>query len=248
MNQKTIPDNQDESFSMKHNVTLNKKNTKDMVPYFNLGEYYKERLINKIDLNSLSSKEKIRWDNYYTNDLIKNNGENKYHIRNSITKTSNSNRYKLIDSSLFNDLIYGLYTDENHIKYLEEVSGLKIKTNKEERNEYSVNYYGPGQYIPVHVDTHDLVVLITLKKDSEGNSTYYIDETHEDISDLLPRSIEINKSILVLSRFLTFASTFAKLYPSDEYNCFIISISLVKKDSTKDCFSFNLMSFFISFS
>lgn len=184
MNQKTIPDNQDKSFSMKHNVTLDKKNTKDIVPYFNLGEYYKERLINKIDLNSLSSKERIRWDNYYTNDLIKNNGENKYHIRNSITKTSNSNKYKLIDSSLFNDLIYGLYTDENHIKYLEEVSGLKIKTNKEERNEYSVNYYESRQYIPVHVDTHDLVLLIVLKIDSENNCTYYIDETHEDISDL----------------------------------------------------------------
>ncbi len=185
MNLETVADSQDESSTMKQDISSPKRiATKKIVPYFHLGEYYKEKLINKIDLNSLSSKEKISWDDYYTKDMLYNKVEDKYHIRKSITKTSNSKKYKVIDSSLFHDLIYGLYADENHIKYLEEVSGLKIKTNKEERNEYSVNYYGPRQYIPVHVDTHDLVLLIVLKIDSENNCTYYIDETHEDISDL----------------------------------------------------------------
>ena len=205
MNQETIPDNQDESFSMKHNVTLDKKNTKDIVPYFNLGEYYKERLINKIDLNSLSSKDKIRWDNYYTNDLINlinKNRENKYNIRNSFNETSSFKKYELIDLNHFNDLIYSLYVDKNHIKYLEEVSGLKIKILKQKFNEYAINCYGPKQYAPIHVDTHDLVVIITLKKDSESNSTYYIDEIDEDISDLFKEEYPNFKKIKKKSKLI----------------------------------------------
>ena len=196
MNLKTVADSQDESSTMKQDISSPKRiDTKKIVPYFHLGEYYKEKLINKLDLSSLSSQEKIVWDDYYIKGTLKNNShyrasvdynkvKDKYHVRKSMTKTSNSKKYKIIDSSLFHDLIYGLYTDENHIKYLEEVSGLKLKTNKEERNKYSLNYYGPREYIPVHVDTHDLVLLIVLKTDSENNCTYYIDERYEDISDL----------------------------------------------------------------
>ena len=59
------------------------------------------------------------------------------------------------------------------------------------------------------------------------------------ILDKFPLFISISKSSLLFPNSLTLISTSAKLYPIDEYNFLIISISLTRKDLMKDLFSFS---------
>ena len=65
----------------------------------------------------------------------------------------------------------------------------------------------------------------------------------DEILVRFPRSISINKSRLFSSNSLSLVSIFGELYPKDEYNLLIISMSLDKLDFMNDLLSLVIIIF-----